>query len=126
MTDATIPSPEPSRRIFMGHIMAGALVSAVGVPVITAADAVAAYQSHMNSLAAIGDCDDEAVAADWNDQEESLIEQMAETPGDLADLLRKVVIMTDRAEDQCWNLMDAERELLASMREQAEGFLRLG
>jgi hypothetical protein len=60
----------------------------------------------------------------WCDDEAAALARLAASPGDLRDLLNKVIILAERADERCWNLQGEEEDLIDAMREQAETLLR--
>ncbi len=65
-----------------------------------------------------------APTEEWCDEEQAALARLAAEPGDLRDLLNKVIIMARRQEECGGRLMDVEADLVASMRRQAERMLR--
>jgi hypothetical protein len=121
-------STEPSRRSFFGHL-AGA-VAATGVvygcvdTTAQAGEAVSSYRLVMGRYAEVEASPIWSDVERWNDDEAAALSRMAAAPGDLRDLLAKVVILAERADAGQWNLMDPEYDLFASVREQALDLLR--
>ena len=86
---------------------------------LTAYDAVMARRGKARS--------DEAIDAWCEEEEAALFALAAGPPGSLADLLRMVVLLGDRVEDDAgWNLMACEEALLLAVRDQARVLLSAG
>jgi hypothetical protein len=92
----------------------------------TLSDAVTDYRLLMARKDEVNSSEAWSDVERWCDDEAAALSRLADARGDLRDLLAKVLIVADRADDAQWNMQDGEYDLFASMREQALELLRAG
>ena len=124
-------TPTPRRRSLLGHLAGATAATVIVRSGTTLGEAPAAelpspaLRRYEAVMARRGDCPTDAAVDAWCRAEIAAIHAMADEPGGgLADLLRKVVLLGDRAaEDGDWNIMDCELDLIAAVRDQAAALL---
>jgi hypothetical protein len=114
-----------SRRDAFTGFSAAAILAGLTTPVFSNPTAIENYRLVMARRDAANASPLGADVERWCDEEAAAIAHLASSPGGMRDLLAKVIIFAERAQDSGFSLMDEEQDLLNAVRSQAEAMLQV-